>query len=95
MQEFYEISVDQIVIKWKSKKEVYDLLSNEGGFYLPPLIDSNYKYISQVLVGDKKVMKWKDIKVCSVPHLNGLTISEILQLARYHFEVDEYILDYE
>ena len=95
MQEFSEISVSQIIIKWKSKKEVYNLLTNEGGFYLPPLIDSNYKYISQVLVSDKKAMKWKAIKVWSIPHLDSLTISEILQFASDHFEVEEYIHSYE
>ena len=95
MQEFSEISIQQVGLKWRSKKEVYNLLTTEGGCYLPPLADSHYKYISQILVGDKKVIKWKDVKVCSVPHLKGLTIKDLLEFARTQVEVDIYIPDYE
>ena len=95
MQEYLEIPINQIGVKCKSKKEVYDLLTNEGRYYLPPLVDAHYKYISQVLVSDKKAMKWKDIKVCTVPHLKGLTISELLQFARNHFAIDDFIPSYE
>ena len=95
MEEFSEIPIQQVGLKWRSKREVYNLLTTEGGCYLPPLADSNYKYISQVLVGDKKVIKWKDVKVCSVPHLKGLAITELIEFARVHFEVDKYIPDYE
>ena len=95
MEEFSEISIQQMGLKWRSKREVYNLLTTEGGCYLPPLADSHYKYISQVLVGDKKVLKWKDVKVCSVPHLKGLKINELLEFARTHFDVDNYIPDYE
>ena len=95
MQEYLEIPINQIGVKCKSKKEVYDLLTNEGGYYLPLLVDAHYKYISQVLVGDKKAMKWKDIKVCTVPHLKGLTIPELLQFARNHFAIDDFIPSYE
>ena len=79
MEEFSEIPIQQVGLKWRSKREVYNILITEGGCYLPPLADSNYKYISQVLVGDKKVIKWKDVKVCSVPHLKGLAITELIE----------------
>ena len=95
MEEYTEISVNQIGIKCKSKKEVYNLLTTEGGYYLPPLADTHYKFISQILVGDKKALKWKDVKVCMVPHYKGLTIPEILQFARNHFAIDEFIPSYE
>ena len=36
MDKCTEISVNQIGIKCKSKKEVYNLLTTEGGYYLPP-----------------------------------------------------------
>ena len=95
MQEYSEIPAQQIGLKWRSKKEVYNLLTVEGGYYLPPLADSNYKYISKVLVGDKKAIKWVDVKVCSVPHLKGLSIKELIEFSRTHFDVDTYIPDYE
>ena len=67
----------------------------EGGYFLPPLADSHYKYISQLFVVDKKSIKWKDVKVCSVPHLKGLTIKELIEFARTNFEIDLYISDYQ
>ena len=87
MQDFQEIQINQNGIKWKSKKEVYDLLTNEGGNYQTSLIDANNKYISQTFVGDKKAMKWRDIIVCSVPHLEGLTIPEILHLQEINLKL--------
>ena len=95
MQEYSEIAVSHIGTKCRPKKEVYYLLSTEGGYYLPPLVDAHYKYISQILMGDKKAMKWKDIKVCTVPHLKGLTIADLLQFARNHVQIDDYIPSYE
>ena len=95
MDEYTKISVNQIGIKCKSKKEVYSLLTTEGGYYLPPLADTHYKFISQILVGIKKAVRWKDVKVCTVPHLKGLTILEILQFARKHFAIDEFIPSYD
>ena len=58
-------------------------------------MDAHYKYISQILVGDKKAMKWKDIKVCTVPHLKGPAIADLLQFARNHVQIDDYIPCYE
>ena len=94
MQKYSEIAVSRIGAKCRSKKEDYDLLSTEGGYYLPPLVDTHYKYISQILVGDKKAMKWKDIKVYTVPQLKGLTIADLLQFARNHVQIEDYIPSY-
>ena len=34
-----EITLNDISIKAKSKREVYNVLTVEGGLYLPPLMD--------------------------------------------------------
>ena len=95
MEEFSEVLIQQVGLKWRSKKEDYNILTTEGGCSPPPLADSNYKYISTILVGDKKVIKWKNAKVCSVPHLKGLTIKNLLEFAKTQIEIDMYIPDYE
>ena len=59
------------------------------------MADSNYKYISAILVGHKKVIKFKDLKVCSVPHLKGLTIKDLLEFSKTQIYIDIYIPDYE
>ena len=53
-----EITLNDIAIRAKSKKEVYQVLTIEGGLYLPPMADANKKYI-QIL--------WKDIMFFPVP----------------------------
>ena len=45
----------QLGVKGKSKREIYNILATEGKVYLPPYKDSHYKFISQVLVGEKEV----------------------------------------
>ena len=76
MDAFSEIQISDLGLKSKSKKEVYDLLCNEGSVYLPPIDDAHHKYISQILVGDQKYLKCSQVKVCRVPHLKGLTVEE-------------------
>ena len=39
----------------QSKREVYDILTVEGGYYLPSIEQANANYISDVLSGDKIV----------------------------------------
>ena len=78
MNQFAEIQISELSLKSKSKKEVYDLLCNEGSIYLPPIEDAHHKFISQVLVGDKKCLKLSQVKVCRVPHLKGLTVEDLI-----------------
>ena len=50
---FYtKIQISELGFKERSKKEVYDLLWNEGGIYFLPIEDANFKYKSQVNDGD-------------------------------------------
>ena len=74
MDDYAEIHISELGIKSRSKKELYDLLWNEGGIYFPPIADANHKYISKVIVGDKLHLKWRNIHVCRIPHLKGLTV---------------------
>ena len=95
MDPYAEILVEEVGIKSRSKKEVYDLLVTEGGLYLPPISDWHHKFISMVMVGDKKWLKSNNVKVCSVPHLDGLKISQIIEFSRQHVNIEAYLPDYE
>ena len=95
MDEYTEISVKQNRNKMQVQNKVYNLLTTEGGYYLPPLADTHYKFISQILVEIKKAVIWKDIKIFTVPYLKGLTIQVILQFACKHFAFDEFIPSYD
>ena len=50
-----EFTVHEFGIVSQSKKEVYDVLTVEGGYYLPPIELANDDYISDILSGDKIV----------------------------------------
>ena len=95
MEDFAEITVNELGIKSCSKKEVYNLLWNEEGIYLPPIKDTNHKFISQLLVGEKKYLKWWNVKVCTIPHYDSLRIPDLLKFTRTKIDIDSYLWDYE
>ena len=95
MDAFAEIQISELGLKSKSKKEVYDLLCNEGSIYLPPIEDAHHKFISQILVGDKKYLKCSHVKVCRVPHLKGSIVEGLLLLGQQRVNLNNYLSDYE
>ena len=52
MEEFSVIYINEVAFKSKLKKEIYDILTTEGNIYLPPLWDTHYKFISQIICGE-------------------------------------------
>ena len=50
-----EFTVHEFGIVSQSKKEVYDVLTVEGDYFLPPIEQANADYISDILSGDKIV----------------------------------------
>ena len=95
MEAYSEIAVNELGVRWRSKKEVDNLLLSEGGIYLPPIRDANHKYIYQIIVGENKHLKWKDVNVWTIPHYDKLRISDLLKFARSHIDIDSYLPDYE
>ena len=49
------INWQEVSIHARSKKEIYDLLCIRGGYYLPPIEQTNRDYIYDVMSGAKKV----------------------------------------
>ena len=50
-----DFTVKEFGIVSQSKKEVYGVLTVEGGYYLPPIEQANADYISDILKGDKLI----------------------------------------
>ena len=50
-----DISLIDISVKARSKKEVYLVLTVEGELYLPPILDANRNYLKNIMSGKKKV----------------------------------------
>ena len=89
MESYTEIQVSVLGIKTKSKKEFYNLLCNEGDVYLPPIEDAHLKFISQILVGDKRYLKCSQIKACSVPQLKGQHVEDLLKFAEESIDIKD------
>ena len=89
-----EITISDIAIHAKSKKEIFHVLTVEGGLYLPPINDSNKKYIQNIMKGLKKFLYAKNVKVVKTPHIKGLSIKEIIAWAKDNSDIDCYLPTY-
>ena len=95
MEPDQELTILDVAAKWRSKKELYSVLTIEGDLFLPPIADWNQGYLRSIWNGDKLCIKWSDVKVIKVPHLEGLQVKKIIDFASEYFNVQQYIPDYE
>ena len=89
------LTIQQVGIKAKSKKEVYTVLTVEGGLYLPPLSDVNHKFLKSILLGDKKYLLCKNVLVVKVPYIDNLRVKNILLFAADKVDISSYLPEYE
>ena len=90
-----EITINDISIHAKSKKEIYHVLTVEGGIYLPPMMDANKKYIQNIMRGHKKFLYTKNVKIAKVPQINKLSIKSILKWGYENTDIDSYLPSYD
>ena len=95
MEKSTPLTIQQIGIRAKSKKEVYTVLTVEGGLYLPPLADANQKYLKAILLGKKKYLLCKEIIVAKVPHIESLRVKDIVWFAADNIDIKSYMPEYE
>ena len=89
-----QFTINDLAAKCKSKAEFYNLLTTEGGMYLPPIQDSTQAYLRGIMMGKKDYIKSKNVLVTKVPHYKNLTVSKILRFARSKGDINKYIPDY-
>ena len=77
-----DIMLIDISVKARSKKEVYLVLTVEGGLYLPSILDANWNYLKNIMSGKKKFLYSKDIKWIKVPQIKSLSFKYILKFAK-------------
>ena len=94
MEDFSIMPISEVALKTISKKEIYDLITNEGEVYLPPMGDTQYKFISQIIWGDKLYLKCGEVKVCKVLHFKTLSVGSMLEFARNNTNIDEFLPDF-
>lgn len=62
-----KINIKELALKARTKSEIYQILTIDGGLYLPPQRETNMKYIQQLCTGKKKVSLVKMITL-SIRH---------------------------
>ena len=45
--------INDIGVKCRSKREVYTVLSSEGGIFINPNLDETQKYLLEIMLGEK------------------------------------------
>ena len=51
MEQLAPLNLGNLALKCKSKKEMYDVLLNDCGVYLPPIEYANASYIRNIMTG--------------------------------------------
>ena len=88
------IILNDVLIKLKSKREVYYVLNIECRLYLPPLMDSNKGYLIGIMNCKKKSLYCKNILVATFPQIKSLSIKEILTFGKKNTNIAEYLWTY-
>ena len=88
------VTINDISVKAKSKEKVYQVLTYEGGMYLPSVLDANKEYIKEILTGSKKFIYWTQILTVKVPHIKSLSIKNVLRFAKEQIKVEVYLPTY-
>ena len=90
-----QLTVNEISAKFKSKSELYNVLTREGSIYLPPKQDSTQKFLRSIIMGNKLYVKCEDVIVIKVPQYNGLHVKDILKFASTKINIKKYLPDYD
>ena len=87
-------TLNDVAIKARSKKEVYYVLTTEGGIYLPPIIDANSSYLKEIARGTKLFLYSTNVKVIKVPQIKKLFVNDILKWGKSKTNIDAYFPTY-
>ncbi len=90
------VSISELTSKMKSKKELYNFLLQDCQAYLPPMHSTNVYFLKQIMKAEKEVrfqtpstvtvqyIKRDKVIVAAVPQIEGLTVEDMLELAKRH-----------
>lgn len=96
-----QVNINDITSKFRSKKELYNFLSQECGAYLPRHNSTNIYFLKDIIMGEKEVdfyyfiilqyISRKDIMIADVPHIDGLTVEDFLDYANDKDSIKKYL----
>ena len=62
------VKVNQLSAKMKSKKEIYNLLLQDGHAYMTPIHSTNVYFLKLVMKGDKEVIQFLPVSNDIIVH---------------------------
>ena len=89
-----KLTINDVAIKAKSKKEIYYVLTCEGGIYLPPIMDANSTYLKDIVRGAKKFIYSKDVNVIKLPQIKRLYVADLLKWGKQNTLINSYLPTY-
>ena len=95
MEQQFDFTVSDLASKWRSKTELYNVLTREGDLYLPPIKDWTQKFIRSLMRGEKEYVRCSSVHVIKVPHYKGLKVRDIVNFARTKVDITSYLPVYD
>ena len=95
MEQQFDFTVSDLASKWRSKTELYNVLTREGDLYLPPIKDWTQKFIRSLMRGEKEYVRCSSVHVIKVPHYKGLKVRDIVNFARIKVDITSYLPVYD
>ena len=95
MEQQFDFTVSDLAYKWRSKTELYNVLTREGKLYLPPMKDWTQKFIRSLMRGEKEYVRCSAVNIINVPHYKGLKMRDIVDFARTKVNIASYLPDYD
>ena len=56
--------------------------------------DTHYKFIYQIMWGDKLYLKCSEVKVCKISYLKTLNVADLTEFTKENTNIDEFLPDY-
>ena len=81
--------------KWRSKTELYNMLTREGKVYLPPKQDATQSFLREIMMGKKKYVSRENVKVIKLPQYKGLAVRDILNFANRNIHIERFLPEYD
>lgn len=100
------ITAQQIAAKYRGKREIYyvsassifvislyQMLTVDAGFYLPPPQSMTIYWMKSIVAGDKKAVKVTEVQYLYAPQYSTLSIKEMLAFAQSNQRLPDYLPD--
>ena len=86
--------MNSIANVFRTKEELYTLLQNHGGYYLPPLVKTPCQFLRDFLVGKKLLLKLKDVETTGkIPRFEEFGVKNIWDLVKDKLDFKPYFPD--